>query len=159
MSSHRGTKRKVEEFSIIILDDDIPARRRSIDPAAQWRLDISRKSYKHLLPNPDTGIDFLYSDSLSTVLKETSVRVAAEYGITEEEALEEFRRFMAIKAFTSDEKAKKVSPTALSKQAIFLASDIQPNFRSSCTDGRVKWTSFGMQLSSILSSTQICSAN
>lgn len=86
-----------------------------------------REIYEQLLPNPDNEIESLFSGAFSTTLQNTSARVAAEYRVTEDEAIEEFRRLLAIKAFTSDVKASKISPTPLSKEA-----SKQPHARNMC---------------------------
>ena len=82
------------------------------------------------MPDKPRGIQFLFSPAFSSAilvspyylknpktcanLKVTAEHVASTYKITQEEAIEEFRRLLAIKAFTMDENATKISPTPLS---------------------------------------------
>jgi len=73
-------------------------------------------AYQHLLiRNPD-GIAFLFSSQFSEAIQAIAKNVAAEYHISSEDAIEELRRLLAIKTFTVDEDATKISPTPLSKQ-------------------------------------------
>jgi hypothetical protein len=72
--------------------------------------------YQHLLPENPKGIEFLYSSPFCKVLEVPANRVAMEFGVARENVIEELRRFLAIKAFTVDKDANKISPTPLSTQ-------------------------------------------
>jgi len=70
--------------------------------------------YQFLLPRNPKGIDFLFSAYFSETLKVPVASLAIRYNIIESTVIEEFRRFLAIKAFTVDENADKISPSLLS---------------------------------------------
>lgn len=72
------------------------------------------RTYEQLIPENSQGIHFLFSPNFSEALDTTARRAAAEYQITKEDVLEELRRFLAIKVFTVDEYATKISPTPFS---------------------------------------------
>jgi hypothetical protein len=72
--------------------------------------------YQHMLPNNPEGIAFLFDFPFSKALQVTAERVAIQYQITKEDAIEELRRLLVIKAFTVDKDANKISPTPLSTQ-------------------------------------------
>lgn len=76
--------------------------------------DVVLDVYYQMLPNTPGGVDFLFGQSFSEALQITAERVAVVYKITKEEVIEELRRFLAIKAFTCDKYAVKISPTPLS---------------------------------------------
>lgn len=65
---------------------------------------------------PKEAISFLFSERLLKVLGERAKSLERRNHITGDEALEEFRRLMAIKVFTVDEDAVKISPTSFSMQ-------------------------------------------
>ncbi|KAF2436929.1 hypothetical protein EJ08DRAFT_6734 [Tothia fuscella] len=68
-------------------------------------------AYQQLLSSE--GIAFLYSQRLSQALIEPAQRAASEYNIVAERAIEELRPLLALKTFTNDEYADKISPTPL----------------------------------------------
>jgi hypothetical protein len=70
--------------------------------------------YHHMLPKTPEGVAFLFGSRFSEALQVAAIRAAIGFKITTEAAIEEFRRFLAIKAFTVDEDANKISPTPLS---------------------------------------------
>lgn len=72
--------------------------------------------YQRILPNNHEGITFLFSEAFSNAISVPAKQVAKQYQITAETAMEEFRRLLAIKAFTGDKYATKISPTPLSKE-------------------------------------------
>jgi hypothetical protein len=72
--------------------------------------------YQHMLPKNPEGIAFLFGSPFSEALQVPAERVATEYQITKEDAIEELRRLLVIKAFTVDKDANKISPTPLSTQ-------------------------------------------
>jgi hypothetical protein len=74
------------------------------------------KTYQQLLPENPQGIAFLFNAQFSEALDAAAKRVASEYMIAKGSAIEEFRRLLAIKVFTVDKFATKISPTPLSKQ-------------------------------------------
>ncbi len=69
-----------------------------------------------MLPKNPEGIAFLFGSPFSEALQVPAERVALEYQITKEDAIEELRRLLVIKAFTVDKDANKISPTPLSTQ-------------------------------------------
>lgn len=70
--------------------------------------------YHQMLPKNPEGVNFLFNSSFADALEIPAKRLAKEYCITEDEAIEEFRRLVAIKTFTVDQDATKISPTPLS---------------------------------------------
>lgn len=107
-------KRKIENFN----DEPIPAklakRQRNNDmPAVVVDLTAPIHQLYHHILQAD-AVAFLYSQRLSSALQEPAQRCAMEYDITPERAIEEFRRFIAIKAFINDKNADKISPSPLS---------------------------------------------
>jgi hypothetical protein len=76
--------------------------------------DAILKVYQHMLPNNPEGIAFLFDSAFSKAFQAPAERVATRYRVTKEEAIEEFRRLLVIKAFTVDKEANKISPTPLS---------------------------------------------
>lgn len=72
------------------------------------------KSYQQILPAD--GVAFLFSERFSQTLLEAVGRdIALENRITEDQVIQEFRRRLALKAFTVDTFATKISPTHLIK--------------------------------------------
>jgi hypothetical protein len=69
-----------------------------------------------MLPKTPEGRTFLFSPRFSEGLQLPAERVAIRYQVTKAQAIEEFRRLIAIKTFTVDEDATKISPTPLSMQ-------------------------------------------
>lgn len=63
----------------------------------------------------DSATAFIFGDAFSEALGVASRECSGIFDVTEEFALEEFRRFLAIKIWTVDVDATKISPTALSK--------------------------------------------
>lgn len=76
--------------------------------------DALLRVYHHMLPKNPEGIAFLFDARFAEALRVPANRVAIEYQITREEGIEELRRLIAIKAFTVDKDATKISPTPLS---------------------------------------------
>jgi hypothetical protein len=70
--------------------------------------------YQQLLPKNPEGIAFLFSPSFFEALEVRAERLAIRYQINIEDAIEELRRLLAIKAFTVDKDGNKISPTPLS---------------------------------------------
>jgi hypothetical protein len=103
-----------------------------------------------MLPKNHRGIAFLFSRDFSNALQVPAERIAIDYGITKEAAIEEVRRFLAIKVFAVDEIAIEISPTALStftrpNTPLLLSTDIQK-----------EWMNFGTLSFLILNSMRIC---
>jgi len=69
--------------------------------------------YQSFLPAP--ALRYLFSDRFLNGIYPYATKCATEYGITPDQALEEFRRFIALKMFVSDHHALKLGPTTLSK--------------------------------------------
>jgi hypothetical protein len=103
-----------------------------------------------MLPENPEGIAFLFGTRFSEALQVPAMRVAIQYQITKEDAIEELRRLLIIKAFTADIDANKISPTPLSTH-----NHLNP-LSLTYTNLRKQWTSFGMLPSSIQNSTQSC---
>jgi hypothetical protein len=117
----------ITDSDIIDLTHTAPKRQRKEDKAsktAPMTSDIRGTSvpddllqvYRHLLPKSREGIAFLFSSTFSDALQAPAERAATLHEVTREQAVEELRRLLAIKVFTVDEDATKISPTPLSKQ-------------------------------------------
>lgn len=85
--------------------------------AKDMRLNIPNdvlETYKFLLSSNTEGIVFLFSSAFTAALEATAERLVRGCGFTVEKVINEFRRLLAIKVFSSDEDATKISPTPLS---------------------------------------------
>jgi len=71
-------------------------------------------AYNVLLSGHPEGIAFLFSPRFSNALYGSAGRLAVEYNITSDQAIEELRRLLAIKVSAEDNNAEKISPTPLS---------------------------------------------
>lgn len=60
-------------------------------------------------------VDFLYSERFTKALGSAAAAAAPMYGLTIEEVLDEFRRFVALKVLIADTNASRISPTPLSR--------------------------------------------
>lgn len=69
-------------------------------------------SYGSLLPR--ASIPFLYSKTFADALLGVVLAVCESYNIEREEALEEFRRFIALKVYYKDKDSTFLSATPLS---------------------------------------------
>lgn len=78
--------------------------------------DALLEAYRLLLKNDTGAIEFLFGSRLSKALRVPAQRAANHYAISKEDAIEELRRFLAIKVFTADVNATKISPTPLMDQ-------------------------------------------
>ncbi|XMA17398.1 hypothetical protein WAI453_010189 [Rhynchosporium graminicola] len=74
------------------------------------------KTYEFLLSNNTPGITFLFSSALSTALQIPAELLALVYVTSIASVFGEFRRFVAIKVFTSDGLGTKIEPTSLMSQ-------------------------------------------
>ena len=74
------------------------------------------QTYQNMLPKTPEGRTFLFGPRFSEALQVPAERVAIRYQVTKAQAIEEFRRLIAIKTFMVDEDATKISPTPLSMQ-------------------------------------------
>jgi hypothetical protein len=63
---------------------------------------------------------FLFSKAFHDALETKADNCPRKYGVSAEEAVEEFRRLLAIKTWVVDVDAKKISPTPVSKLHVFL---------------------------------------
>jgi hypothetical protein len=79
-----------------------------------------KQAYQRMLPDRPQGVSFLFTPRFTRVLQQAAESVAIEYQITKEDALEEFRRMLVIKAFIVDTDATKIGPTPLSKPVRLL---------------------------------------
>lgn len=70
--------------------------------------------YRKILPGKPKGVAFLFSPYFWETLLDSAVKAASEYMVTWEEAIEEFRRLIAIKTISQDQYATIISPTPLS---------------------------------------------
>jgi hypothetical protein len=92
-----------------------------IMPAATRTIDKHRTTlnvYEHMLPKSPEGRAFLFSPRFSGGLQVPAERIAIRYQVTNAEAIEEFRRLIAIKTFTVDEDATKISHTPIRTQNV-----------------------------------------
>jgi len=71
------------------------------------------ETYKFLLSSNTAGLIFLFSPAYINALKPTAERLVEEYGFGIEKVIDEFRRLLAIKVFSFDGDATKISPTPL----------------------------------------------
>ncbi|KAL2069439.1 hypothetical protein VTL71DRAFT_14118 [Oculimacula yallundae] len=69
--------------------------------------------YKFLLSDNTAGVTFLFGSAFKFALDGPAERIAAEYTTQIDKVLDEFRRFLAIKVFTSDGDGRKIGPTPL----------------------------------------------
>ncbi|PMD45493.1 hypothetical protein L207DRAFT_629947 [Hyaloscypha variabilis F] len=115
---------EITDSDIIDVTHTAPKRQRKEDNAsktAPMTSDIRGTSvpddllqaYRHLLPKSREGIAFLFSSTFSDALQAPAERAATLHEVTREQAIEELRRLLAIKVFTVDEDATKISPTPL----------------------------------------------
>lgn len=107
---------------------------RSVGPAKRQRIDVPQPAslvpeeapdvdipdatlqvYRHMLPRNPKGIAFLFDASFSDALENVE-DVAIAYHVHKDDAIEELRRLLVIKALTGDEDANEISPTPLSKK-------------------------------------------
>ncbi|KAF2651102.1 hypothetical protein K491DRAFT_682473 [Lophiostoma macrostomum CBS 122681] len=72
---------------------------------------VSHRVYLDILPKD--AVTFLFSTYFSKALSGEAANV---YGVSSNDAIEEFRRLLAIKAFTVDVNADKISPTPIMDQ-------------------------------------------
>lgn len=80
------------------------------DQVTTIRLNLSDEvfeTYNFLLFSNTVGITFLFGSYFTAALKATAEHFAAQYDVSTEKVIEEFRRLLAIKAFTSDCDATK----------------------------------------------------
>ncbi|CZR60727.1 uncharacterized protein PAC_10623 [Phialocephala subalpina] len=127
-SQRSSTLKRDHEEPIIITDSPTasPAKRqRNESKIPKTTLTISAAAmttnvpdavirvYQQMLPNNSEGIAFLFGSRFSDALRVPAERVAIQYHVTKDDAIEELRRLLVIKAFTADEDATKISPTPL----------------------------------------------
>ncbi|KAF8853886.1 ubiquitin-domain-containing protein [Acephala macrosclerotiorum] len=125
-SSTLKCEREEPEGTSIADTTPVPAKRRRQEPtssktaltmpAAATVINVPEavlQVYQHMLPNNPEGIAFLFDSRFSEALSVPADRVAIQYRITKDDAIEELRRLLVIKAFAVDEKATKISPTHL----------------------------------------------
>lgn len=72
------------------------------------------RRYQNIQLSAD-AIDFIFEPRFSDSLRVTAERAAKTYNVTPSEAIEEFRRLLAIKTLVFDIDAVKISPTPLSE--------------------------------------------
>jgi hypothetical protein len=77
--------------------------------------------YQQLLLRSPEGITFLFSTRFSNDLQVAASQLSVDYNVTADQAIEELRRLPAIKAFTEDHNADKISPTTLMVQFLILS--------------------------------------
>lgn len=76
--------------------------------------------YQQLLPDNPQGAAFLFGPRLLEALEEPLEQLTNQYDLTAETAIEELRRLLAIKTYTADRHATKISPTPLSKEVSLI---------------------------------------
>ena len=112
-----------------------------------------RESYCKALPNNAKGIAFLFSSRFYDALQVPAQTVAFAFDTSVDSAIEEFRRLIAIKVFTTDKEAEIISPTPLSTRAYLFHTHI-----SCIADQKIQWTNFGTRPFSTCTSTENCKA-
>lgn len=70
-------------------------------------------AYKDLLSRD--AVVFIFSKSFHDALRDKANNCPRIHGVSAEKAIEEFRRLLAIKTWTVDFDATKISPTPISK--------------------------------------------
>jgi hypothetical protein len=70
---------------------------------------ICTAPYLNVFTKANVEVDFLFGSEFSTALQDSADQASKIYDITALQALEEFRRLVAIKAFTSDVDTTKIS--------------------------------------------------
>ncbi|CAG8975316.1 hypothetical protein HYALB_00010559 [Hymenoscyphus albidus] len=72
-------------------------------------------SFRDLMPNSPQTIAFLHGPRFSDAMNEaaTAINTTGSFNVTPAQAVEELRRFLALKVFIHDDKAEKLSPTPL----------------------------------------------
>ncbi|RYE24743.1 MAG: hypothetical protein EOP45_05475 [Sphingobacteriaceae bacterium] len=61
------------------------------------------------------SVGFIFSKRFHQAVQRSTKQAVILYGITSEEAIEEFRRFISLKSYMKDEKADILGPTPISK--------------------------------------------
>ncbi len=95
---------------------------KSAAPTTIYNDRTALQTYQLMLPKSPEGRTFLFSPRFSEALQVPAERVAIRYQVTKAQAIEEFRRLIAIKTFTVDEDATRISTTPLSIQTFHLFS-------------------------------------
>ncbi|KAL2070285.1 hypothetical protein VTL71DRAFT_13311 [Oculimacula yallundae] len=70
-------------------------------------------AYSCLVHPSKVALDFIFSNRLESTLSPAAAQAAVIYGITKEQAIEEFRRFLALSVFASHKMAIELNPTPL----------------------------------------------
>ncbi|CAG8948921.1 hypothetical protein HYFRA_00002048 [Hymenoscyphus fraxineus] len=72
-------------------------------------------SFRDLMPNSPQTIAFLHGPRFSDAMNEaaTAINTTGTMNVTPAQAVEELRRFLALKVFIHDDKAEKLSPTPI----------------------------------------------
>lgn len=70
-------------------------------------------AFHQLITDSPQIIAFLYGRHFTTTLKETAENAAEDYGVTPDQAVEEFRRLLALKIFSNDSDGRKIGATPL----------------------------------------------
>ncbi|KAL5330287.1 hypothetical protein ACEPPN_003813 [Leptodophora sp. 'Broadleaf-Isolate-01'] len=99
--SNRNKRKREHSPDILSISDNpsAPLKGQKAEGPGSNIPDSTKRAYEHLLPHPDTSTKFLYSAAFSVALRVTASQVAPQF-----------------RAFTSDEKATKISPTPLTDQ-------------------------------------------
>jgi hypothetical protein len=77
-------------------------------------IDDTRVAHAYQQHMPASAINFIFSKVFSTALQKEASK-ARVYGVSAEDAIEEFRRLLMIKVFTADVDATKISPSPISR--------------------------------------------
>ncbi|KUJ11530.1 ubiquitin-domain-containing protein [Mollisia scopiformis] len=85
--------------------------------------------YRQIVLNKAEAVAFLFGSRFSDALQVPAERAAMLYRTTGALAIEEFRRLLAIKMFTVDTDADKISPTPLSQSS---SEDYPAHFMLTC---------------------------
>lgn len=73
-----------------------------------------QEGFHALLPEQPKALELLFGCHLFDTLKETAQETTRGYRSSVEDAVEEYRRLIAIKAYVVDTNATKINPTPLS---------------------------------------------
>lgn len=100
-----------------------PKRERSESVASSTLADVellmvetrAHHAFNKLMSNSPEGVAFLHGPRFSNAMKEAAIatNAAVTFNITADQAVEELRRFLALKVFLQDDKAEKLAPSSL----------------------------------------------
>lgn len=98
----------------------MPGKSKAASTAKTADLQVEMAKWDKAVIQDLAGVEFLFSSRFADTLQKTAQVLALTYRITADEALDEFRRLLAIKVLTEDMDAQVVTPTTLSKFLSFV---------------------------------------